>query len=104
MSASVIVRPIISEKSMREAEGGKFTFQVRKDAAKNAIKKAIESQFSVKVTGLSTITVKGKRKRVGARRMEVKSSVIKKAIATLKKGQKIDLFEMVGQAEEEAKQ
>lgn len=104
MSSVVIIRPIISEKSMHEAEGGKFTFQVRKDANKNAIKKAIESQFSVKVIGLSTITVKGKRKRVGSRRMEVKDSISKKAIATLKKGQKIDLFEMVGQAEEEAKQ
>lgn len=103
MSAAVIVRPIISEKSMREAETGKFTFQVRRDAGKDTIKKAIETQFSVKVTGLSTVTVKGKRKRVGARRMEIKDSVSKKAIATLKKGQKIDLFEMVGQAEEEAK-
>ncbi len=101
MNSALIVRPIITEKSMREAEAGKFTFQVVKDANKTAIKKAIESQFSVSVTGLSTITVKGKRKRVGKRRMEVKDSVIKKAIATLKKGQKIDLFEMVGQTEEE---
>jgi large subunit ribosomal protein L23 len=103
MNGTIIVKPIISEKSMREAEAGKFTFQVRKDADKDAIKKAIESQFSVKVIGLSTITVKGKRKRVGARRMEVKDSVSKKAIATLKKGQKIDLFEMVGHTEEENK-
>jgi len=104
MRPSIIIRPIITEKSMKEAEAGKFTFQVQKDANKTNIKKAIEGQFSVNVTGLSTITVKGKRKRVGARRTEVKEAAIKKAIATLKSGQKIDLFEMIGQeAEEETK-
>jgi large subunit ribosomal protein L23 len=103
MSTSIIIRPIITEKSMKEAELGKFTFQVAKDANKTNIKKAIEGQFSVNVTGLSTILVKGKRKRIGARRSEVKESVMKKAIATLKSGQKIDLFEMIGQEAEEEK-
>jgi large subunit ribosomal protein L23 len=103
MNTSIIIRPIITEKSMQEAEKGKFTFQVQKTATKTNIKKAIEGQFSVNVIGLSTITVKGKRKRIGARRTEVKDSIIKKAIATLKSGQKIDLFEMIGQEEEEPK-
>lgn len=98
---SVIIRPIITEKSMHEADNGKFTFEVAKDADKTMIKKAIEKQFSVTVTGLSTNLVKGKRKRIGMRRMEVKDSPWKKATATLKAGQKIDMFDLTGETEEQ---
>lgn len=99
-TGSIIVRPIISEKSMREAENGKFTFHVAKHARKNVIKKVIEGQFNVSVIDLSTTIVKGKRKRIGARRVEVPMSAWKKAVATLKSGQKIDLFDLTGGTEE----
>ena len=103
MIADVIIRPIVSEKSMREAEKGKFTFEVARFADKNAVKRAIEKQFSVNVTDVATSVVKGKRKRVGKRRQEVNDSVWKKATATLKSGQKINMFDLAGGAEEEKK-
>ena len=73
---------------------GKFTFKVDKTANKNAIKQVIEKRFGVSVINVTTITVKGKTQRVGARRAEVKVTSWKKAVVTLKKGEKIDLFEL----------
>lgn len=94
----IIVRPIITEKSMTLANQGKFSFVVDKSADKTAIKKAIEKTFSVKVVRIVTLTVKGKTKRVGVRRVEVVQPAIKKAIVTVLPGQKIDLFEIGGSA------
>ena len=101
-STSVIIKPVISEQSMKEADHGKFTFQVIKTAGKDVIKKVIEGQFKVNVVGLSTSVMKGNRKRVGKQRREISASSWKKAVVTLKKGQKIDLFDLTG-AEEETK-
>ena len=89
---NVILRPIISEKSTKDAGNHKFTFLVSKVSNKTAIKSAIENQFKVKVLGISTNIVKGKTKRVGERRAEIKISSWKKAIVTLPKDQKISWF------------
>lgn len=94
----VIIRAIISEKSMQQANLGKFTFRVLKSAHKKAIKKAIEEKFKVDVVGISTNIVKGKKARVGTRRIEILKSPWKKAIATLKTGQKIALFDTGGKS------
>lgn len=91
---NIIKSPVITEKSMVDAENGKFTFTVSLLAGKKEIRNAIEKQFNVKVIGISTITVKGKMKRVGKRRTEKKLTPIKKAIVALEKGQKIDLFDL----------
>lgn len=90
----VIISPLITEKSMMEAARGKFTFKVNKDSNKNEIKKAVEKNFSVNVVGISTNIIKGKTQRVGIRRSEKKVSDWKKAIVTLKSGEKIGLFEL----------
>ena len=90
----VIIAPLISEKSMNFASLGKYTFIVDKKSNKNQIKKAIEESFNVKVIGLSTNIVKGRTARVGERRTEKKMLDFKKAIATLKAGDKIGLFEL----------
>jgi len=92
----VIVRPIISEKSMQHANSGKFTFHVAKRAHKGEIKKAIEEKFKVNVVRISTNVVKGKKSKAGTRRIEILKSTWKKAIATLKTGQKIALFDVGG--------
>ena len=93
---NIIIKPIITEKSMRDAALGKFTFVVAKMANKTAIKKKIEEQFKVNVVAVSTSIVKGGRKRVGKRMAEKILSSWKKAIVKLKKDQKIALFDTGG--------
>lgn len=91
---NVIIKPLITERSMAIAGNSKFTFIVDISADKPAVKRAVEERFGVNVIGISTSVQKGKTKRVGQRRNEKKISSVKKAIVTLKSGQKIDLFEI----------
>jgi large subunit ribosomal protein L23 len=87
----IIIRPIITEKSMKLMnDNNKYTFQVAKTANKVEIAKAVEDLFKVDVTSVNTINTKSKPKRVG--RYEGKTQSIKKAIVTVKAGQTIDLF------------
>ncbi len=81
---------------MVDAGNGKFTFRVHKNSNKNQIKREVEKNFSVNVVGISTSILKGKKIRVGVRRAEKSISDVKKAVVTLKKGQKIGLFELGG--------
>ena len=92
----IIIRPIISEQSMKLVPTGKYTFAVARFADKGAIKQAVNSLFGVTVVAVATSIVKGKSRRVGGRREEIKSSVWKKAIVTVKKGEKIGIFEPGG--------
>lgn len=94
----IIIRAVISEKSMQHANSGKFTFHVAKGAHKGMIKKAIEEKFKVNVVGISTIIVKGKKSRAGTRRIEILKSPWKKAMVTLKTGQKIAIFDVSGKS------
>lgn len=89
-----IIKPIITEKSMNLAGKGKFSFLVARAASKTDIKKAIEDIFTVNVTAVATSVIKGKTQRVGKRRVEVVNAPVKKAMITVKKGQKIDIFEV----------
>lgn len=89
----IIVRPIITEKSMDDAAKAKFTFEVLKTASKKVIKKAVEEKFKVNIISVSTIIVKGKTRRQGKKRIEITKTPWKKAIVELKEGQKIDLFD-----------
>ena len=91
--STVIIRPLITEKSMAQAGQKKYTFVVETTAKKDEIKRDIEKKFLVHVTSIATIRVKGKTKRTGSRRIETTIPVIKKAIVTLKSGEKIGLFE-----------
>lgn len=93
----VIIAPIVTEKSTKEATLGKFTFKVAKEADKKMIKKAIENAFKVNILHISTNIVKGRSVRTGARRIEFKKPAFKKAVAELKSGQTIPLFETGGQ-------
>ena len=93
----IILGPIITEKSMNDATLRKFTFRVEKHANKNEIKKEIEKKFKVNVVNISTSILKGKKIRTGTKRLERKVSDYKKAIVTLKEGQKIGLFELGGE-------
>jgi|YNPNPStandDraft_1061719.scaffolds.fasta_scaffold00337_8 large subunit ribosomal protein L23 len=88
---SIIERPILTEKSLKAAEEGKYTFKVAKDANKIEIRKAVEKIFNVNVVRVNTMIVKGERRRLG-RLSEGRTPDWKKAIVTLAPGQKIDLF------------
>lgn len=77
----IIIRPIITEKSMDGLADRKYTFKVMKSANKIEVKKAVEALFGVKVEKVNTISVKGKKKRMG--RNEGYTSDWKKAIVTL---------------------
>jgi len=98
---TVIVKPLVTEKSMNDVSHGRYTFVVSKDAGKASIKSAIKAQFNVTVASVATTIQKGKTQRVGTRRVEVGKSDFKKATVTLKKGEKIALFEPGGEQEEE---
>lgn len=87
-----VERPLVTEKSIVSAEQGKYTFRVSKVANKIEIARAVEQIFNVKVGGVNTMTVKGKKKRLG-RHPEGKTADWKKAIVTLKPGYKIEIFE-----------
>lgn len=89
----VIIKPIVTEKSMNVVGAGKFSFVVARYATKTSIRTVINKTFNVHVTAISTSVVKGKSKRVGAKRTEVSQSKWKKATVTLRKGEKISLFE-----------
>lgn len=77
----IIIKPIITEKSMMAMEDSRYTFKVLKDANKTEIKLAIEEAFDVKVAKINTMNVKGKVKRQG--RFVGKRADWKKAIVTL---------------------
>lgn len=87
----IIIRPIVTEKSMNLLADNKYTFIVDPRANKIEIRKAIEDIFDVKVEKVYTMTIKGKKKRMG--RFEGRRPNRKKAIVTLKPGHKIPLFE-----------
>src|SRR5437879_1151329 len=91
---SIIIKPIITEQSMQNAEKGKFTFEVLKSANKDAIKMAVEKIFEVHVVSVATSIVKGRSHRTGNKRLEIKQSPWKKALVELKKGEKIGLFDV----------
>ena len=85
----VVLAPHITEKSTLLSEQNAVVFKVANDASKPQIKAAIEALFNVKVTGVNTITQKGKTKRWKGR--PYTRSDMKKAIVTLAEGQSIDI-------------
>lgn len=86
---TVILSPVITEKSTRTSEYNQVTFRVTLDATKPQIKSAIEGLFDVKVKAVNTIRVKGKTKRF--RGIKGKQSDFKKAMVTLEEGHAIDV-------------
>ena len=96
----VIIAPVITEKSMRDASLGKFTFKVADQANKTLIKRAIEEKFKVKVLKTLVSLVKGRTDKKGIRREEFVKSAWKKATVKLPKDQKIALFDVGGQTSE----
>ncbi len=87
----IILRPVLSEKSTDLSEESKYVFQVANNANKHVIKKAIKEIFNVNPVKINVIRVRGKRRRV--RYQYGYTPSWKKAIVTIAKGEKIELFE-----------
>ena len=88
----IIIRPIITEKSMAGNAEKKYTFEVHKDANKIEIAKAVAELFGVEVKKVNTLNVRGKFRRQG--RFEGYTRAWKKAVVTLTEGIKtIEFFE-----------
>lgn len=88
----IVRRPLVTEKSMAGAALNKYTFEVAPDANKIEIGRAVSKIFNVKVVKVNTLTVKGKKKRLG-RYPEGMTPSKKKAVVTLAPGQRIEIFE-----------
>ncbi|HUV76293.1 MAG TPA: 50S ribosomal protein L23 [Dehalococcoidales bacterium] len=89
----VLTRPLITEKNSTLQTQNKYAFEVAEGANKPQVKQAVEKAFKVKVNAVNVITVPGKMRRVG--RQVVLTKSWKKAIVTLKPGDKIEIFEGV---------
>jgi large subunit ribosomal protein L23 len=88
-----IVRPLVTEKtSARYQTHGEYVFEVARDATKPAIRQAIQRLFGVTVAGVWTMQMRGKPRRNMGKAAGVRPAW-KKAIVTLKEGDKIDIFE-----------
>ena len=89
----IIIRPVITERSMAGVAEKKYVFEVAPTAGKIEIKKAVEEIFGVKVAKVNTINVPGKAKRMGAARPG-RTKDWKKAIVQLTEESKtIEIFE-----------
>jgi large subunit ribosomal protein L23 len=84
----VLIRPVVSEKSYRLEDEGKYTFIVAPGANKTQIRQAVEAVFRVKVTGVNTVNRPGKRRRT--RFGWGKRPDTKRAIVSLAEGERID--------------
>jgi large subunit ribosomal protein L23 len=89
----VLKRPLLSEKSMSMNDQGQYVFEVRTDANKIEIRKAIEERYKVGVSSVRTVTIHPKGKMRMTRRGFItgKTPARKKAIITLREGQRIDV-------------
>ena len=91
--SEVLIAPVMSEKSVNIKDSqNRYTFKVSPKANKVDIKKAVETLFKVKVEKVRTMNYLGKMHRVG--RYEGKLTDWKKAVVTVKAGQKIDLTDL----------
>lgn len=89
----VLRRPLVTEKATGLQAQNKYAFEVAGGANKHQIKQAVEKAFGVKVTAVNVMTMRGKTRRMGRR--EVSTPSWKKALVTLKPGDKIQIFEGV---------
>lgn len=91
LAREIIIKPVVTEKSVDLMQENKYCFKVAKDANKIEIKNAIEEIFKVTVVNVNTVNVHGKMKRMG--RTQGRTASWKKAVVTLREGDSIEVFE-----------
>ena len=89
----IIIRPVITERSMAAVAEKKYVFEVAKTAGKIEIKKAVEEIFGVKVASVNTLNVPGKQKRMGAARPGMTRSWKKAYVQLTADSKTIEFFE-----------
>ena len=89
----IIIRPIITERSMAAVGDKKYVFEVARDAGKVEIKNAVEKIFDVKVEKVNTVNVSGKGKRMGAGRPGTTRSWKKAYVQLTEDSKTIEMFE-----------
>lgn len=95
MNPYIVIKPVITEKSLRLASvDNTYTFVVQTTANKDQIKETVEKLFTVSVDSIRTIVNQKEIKRTGKRRKSVSTGKTKKALVTLKEGHAIDLFDI----------
>jgi large subunit ribosomal protein L23 len=87
----ILIKPIVTEKSMGAVDAGRYTFEVHPEANKSQIKAAVKKFLNVDAVKINVINEKGKFRRFGKTVGRTKDR--KKAVVTIKSGQKIELFE-----------
>lgn len=92
---SVIIEPVVSEKSYELIESNVYTFRVRPDANRTEIRQAVEEIFGVRVLKVNTLNRKGKRMRNRRTGAFSARPTTKRAIVTVHGDDSIDLFEGV---------
>jgi len=90
---NIIIRPVISEKSINDTASGKYIFKVNIKSNKHQILKAIEDLYKVKVLKVNIINVKAEERLIRGK-FKSEKKAWKKAIVSIKKGQKIEGFEI----------
>lgn len=99
MNINVIKKPVITEKSLILAnQKDTYVFEVDRLANKDQIAEVIAQTFSVTVLSVRTAVSYRKKVKTGRKRLSGTKAPVKKAYVTLKKGQKIELFDIGGQA------
>ncbi len=88
--SNTIIKPIVTEKSTLLNEENKYVFQTDMKATKYSITKVLQDLYKVDVIDIKTVIVKGKAKRIGKTRNFTRLQNWKKAVVTLKEGQKIE--------------
>ena len=88
---SILIEPVLTEKSNVLREGGKYCFKVDPRSDKNMIMEAVRRMFNVHPVACNIVNVKSKPKRLRGR--QGKTATWKKAIVTLTKGETIAVFE-----------
>ena len=89
----IIIRPVITERSMAAVAEKKYVFEVAKTAGKIEIKKAVEEIFGVKVASVNTVTMRGKVKRMGAGRPGMTKTWKKAYVQLTADSKAIEFFE-----------
>jgi large subunit ribosomal protein L23 len=92
LAYDIILKPVISERSMDEAQKKRYTFKVAVDANRTEVKRALEEIFGIEVKKVNIMNVKGKVKRMG--KNVGRTAASKKAIAILTpKSKEIEFFQ-----------
>ncbi len=95
MNPYLIIQPVITEKTLLLVSNhNAYTFQVQRSASKQQIKDAVQATFNVEVMSVNTIFGHKSTKATGKKRLQRPVPRTKKAVITLKSGQKIELFDI----------